>query len=312
MIPVAAGAAPGPVNVALQTPEGERLVDKFAISTTLWDVMRTWEARNQNLNLTNRKGVVERGLLKLKKDVYMMPVCVLMNKEFSTVESLQNTTLQQAGLSSGGGVIRVLLRACDISEMTGSRSGSPAPVPEAVAMPATAGSANSPKPAPEDAADNVPLPIETPEPTAMPKPDPGVTPSEGEPSLPASTLPNVARKAGDVSAPMDIDIEPVRTLPIKDYRANVGHFLEKTEVDPPSMDVDIPQTPDNALPRATDLPDSVGDTTTSVDESSGTVPGTQPEDDSSMKVFHPPPDGVPYNQSELDMSTCFIHREAQM
>ncbi|KAI8916696.1 GLUT4 regulating protein TUG-domain-containing protein [Powellomyces hirtus] len=124
LIPVQ-NAPSGPVIVALQTPDGERLVDKFSADTLLWDILRNWESRNAALNLTNRKDVVERGMMKVKKEVYMMPVCVLMNKEFSTVEALQNTTLRKAGLSSGNGVIRVLLRPTELSEMCAPASTTP-------------------------------------------------------------------------------------------------------------------------------------------------------------------------------------------
>ncbi|KAJ3157311.1 Tether containing UBX domain for GLUT4 [Geranomyces variabilis] len=302
LIPVASSsAAPGPVNVALQTPEGERLVDKFAIDTTLWDLLRTWEARNQNLNLTNRKGVVERGMLKLKKDVYMMPVCVLMNKEFSTVESLQSTTLQQAGLSSGSGVIRVLLRACDISEMTGSRSASPAPMP-AASTPAAANPADSQnEPQAEPSASVVPPPSQAPEPPNILAVAPEVTTTNATPSLPALTLPNMVERANNGPAPMDIDIDPPRALPIKDYGANVSHYVEEALVEPTSMDVDAAKEANNAPNGDAELPKTSKSMSSfaATEQSGGSKNPPQADDDSAIKVFHPPPDGVPYNQIVL-------------
>ncbi|KAJ3175861.1 Tether containing UBX domain for GLUT4 [Geranomyces variabilis] len=328
LIPVAAySVAPGPVNVALQTPEGERLVDKFAIDTTLWGVLRTWETRNQNLNLTNRKGVVERGMLKLKKDVYMMPVCVMMNKEvpdafignvkarlkscaqllfctvqFSTVESLQRTTLQQAGLSSGSGVIRVLLRACDLSEMIGSRSASPAPV-AAAPTPAAASPAASPNISPqaEASANVVPPPSQAREPAST-LAAPEATSTDATPSLPASTLPTVNENTGSGPAPMEIDIEPLQVLPMKDYGSSVSHYVEEALVKPTPMEVDVTKEPNNASCGDSGLLErsgSTGNSAAATEHSGG--PATPPplEDESAMKVFYPPPDGVPYNQIVL-------------
>lgn len=74
----------GLVTIALQTPDGTRLVDKFTAETSLWEILRAFEAKDGNINLTRRTGVEEKGMLKMKKEVYMMPVCVLMNKEVSS------------------------------------------------------------------------------------------------------------------------------------------------------------------------------------------------------------------------------------
>jgi len=37
--------APTHVNIALQPEDGERIVQQFAITTTLWDVLRGFEAK---------------------------------------------------------------------------------------------------------------------------------------------------------------------------------------------------------------------------------------------------------------------------
>jgi hypothetical protein len=40
-----------------------------------------------------------------QKAVYMFPVMILMNKEFNTLEALQQTSLRDAGIVSGNAVV---------------------------------------------------------------------------------------------------------------------------------------------------------------------------------------------------------------
>ncbi|KAI9009138.1 GLUT4 regulating protein TUG-domain-containing protein [Hyaloraphidium curvatum] len=119
-------SASAEVAVALQLEEG-RFVGKFKSSTTLWNVLRHFETQETNpINLTRREAVPpadsSNPLLKALKSfadkrtpVYMMPVLIVMNNEFSSIPTLHDTTLAAAGLSSGSGLIRVLFRHSDIT-----------------------------------------------------------------------------------------------------------------------------------------------------------------------------------------------------
>ncbi|KAI9209534.1 GLUT4 regulating protein TUG-domain-containing protein [Polychytrium aggregatum] len=106
------------VTIALQLDDGSRLVGKFTLSTTLWDILSHFESKSGgSLVLTTRTGIPtpeKSGFfgidIRKKTPVYMIPVCILMNQEFSTIAALQNTTLLSAGISSGNTVIRVLFK----------------------------------------------------------------------------------------------------------------------------------------------------------------------------------------------------------
>ncbi|KAJ3296620.1 Tether containing UBX domain for GLUT4 [Borealophlyctis nickersoniae] len=120
--PVTVGG--GLVTVALQSEDGGRLMGKFPTSTSLWDILVHFEKEgNGTVNLTSRAGVPPtaeknafvKAFAKKGQPVYMMPVCIFMNQEYSTIESLRTTTLQKAGLTSGNGVIRLLFRFTDMA-----------------------------------------------------------------------------------------------------------------------------------------------------------------------------------------------------
>ncbi|KAJ1534952.1 Tether containing UBX domain for GLUT4, partial [Nowakowskiella sp. JEL0078] len=115
---------PSVVNVALQLDDGNRVVDKFPAATKLWDILLQTERKSNGvLNLTRRTGVPTTDKLgngdifkaiaefaKLKKAVYMVPVLLVMSTEFNSVEALKQSSLADAGLKSGSGVIRLLFR----------------------------------------------------------------------------------------------------------------------------------------------------------------------------------------------------------
>ncbi|KAJ3406337.1 Tether containing UBX domain for GLUT4, partial [Chytridiales sp. JEL 0842] len=114
------------VTVALQVEDGGRLIQKFPVTTTLWDILRFHEAQDTNLNLIRRTGIpplnkpgMPKALRaiaeKAQKPVYMLPVLVFMNREFGTFDSLKSTTLMSAGLGSGNGVFRLLFRYTESS-----------------------------------------------------------------------------------------------------------------------------------------------------------------------------------------------------
>ncbi|ORX48106.1 hypothetical protein BCR36DRAFT_329670 [Piromyces finnis] len=109
------------VLIALQMPEGGRLNDNFLITTTLWDVLLHFEERSKGaLNLTRKvekesspKNTLKK-LIKSDKYVYVQPVCIVLNKEYGTIEDLKKTTLKSAGINEDT-MIRMLFKFTDKS-----------------------------------------------------------------------------------------------------------------------------------------------------------------------------------------------------
>ncbi len=120
------------LTVALQLENGARVQAKVQVNNTLWQVLLGFEAQDSALNLTKlmqhepapeRKVdffiflskiyfFLKKGLLRLTGGKegplgWMQPVLTLLNKQFSTVEDLSNTSLQSLGLTSGNCLIRV-------------------------------------------------------------------------------------------------------------------------------------------------------------------------------------------------------------
>ncbi|KAG0089969.1 Tether containing UBX domain for GLUT4 [Podila epicladia] len=128
-IPRNNGEAPTNVDVALQLEDGARFIQTFAITTTLWDILLAFEqSSNGSLNLTRRTGTrpssVKNNMIALGRRlsrggrqqptlVYMLPVVVLLEREYNTIEKLRGTTLELGGLTSGNVVVRVLMRYMD-------------------------------------------------------------------------------------------------------------------------------------------------------------------------------------------------------
>ncbi|PGH07683.1 tether containing UBX domain for GLUT4 [Blastomyces parvus] len=113
--------SPSVVAVALQLPESEaqgapngRLTDKFPSNTTLWHVLRKFEAgvagNGTTRNLTAR-GVpsVATGTGRL---FYESPVIQVVGRELSTFTDLQRT-LGQLGFNSGSTLLRLSFRTTD-------------------------------------------------------------------------------------------------------------------------------------------------------------------------------------------------------
>ena len=65
----------------------------FILIVTLWDILQHWE--------THKK--LEPALTSLTSDI---PVCIYLNKEISTRESLQKTTLRDLEILNGEAAIR--------------------------------------------------------------------------------------------------------------------------------------------------------------------------------------------------------------
>ncbi|KAF9114985.1 Plant UBX domain-containing protein 1 [Mortierella sp. AM989] len=119
-------SAPTHVDLALQLEDGGRMVQSFAITSTLWDVLLGFEkASNGVLNLTRRSAVPQTvtknifSLQRIKKavkpstEVYLLPVVVLLGREYVSIPTLKTTSLQLAGLLKGNAVFRVNMRYTD-------------------------------------------------------------------------------------------------------------------------------------------------------------------------------------------------------
>ncbi|KAJ3105951.1 Tether containing UBX domain for GLUT4 [Phlyctochytrium planicorne] len=117
---VSPGAIPGArvpeVDIALQVEDIGRYVGKFKVSATLWEILKFFENR-ETVNLTKKTIAQPKngplGIGKTQSDLYLIPVIVLMNKEFATIEALKSSTLRDAGLLTGNAVLRVLFRASE-------------------------------------------------------------------------------------------------------------------------------------------------------------------------------------------------------
>lgn len=115
------------VNIALRLPEADakdvpngRLMDKFRSDTTLWKMLRHFEAKGtpsgRTLNFTDR-GVPQtsNGLQAGSGQLYYeMPVLRIMNREVSTLADFQKT-LSQLGLDSGSQMIQLSFKSTDQS-----------------------------------------------------------------------------------------------------------------------------------------------------------------------------------------------------
>lgn len=97
------------VTIALQTEESGRLIDTFDSSTTLWEMLLHFEVKG-DLNLTKRSDVPpKKSILQFSNNpVYVMPICVFSNKEYSSIATLKSTTIRDLGLESGSAAIRLL------------------------------------------------------------------------------------------------------------------------------------------------------------------------------------------------------------
>jgi len=112
----------GVVSVALQLPESEaqgipngRLTDKFPSTTTLWLVLRKFEAGvagsgGSRRNFTARGAPIANAANSgAGRLYYQQPVLQVMNRELASFADLQKS-LAQLGLNSGTGLIRLSFR----------------------------------------------------------------------------------------------------------------------------------------------------------------------------------------------------------
>ncbi|EGD85328.1 hypothetical protein H112_06231 [Trichophyton rubrum D6] len=116
--------SPTVVSIALQLPDSEsqgvpnnRLMDKFPSNTTLWLVLRKFEAgvagSSRKFNLTARGAPqVQEGDSGSGRLFYEAPVLNIMGKELSSFTDLQKT-LSQLGLNSGSALVRLSFSRTD-------------------------------------------------------------------------------------------------------------------------------------------------------------------------------------------------------
>ncbi|KAJ2849744.1 hypothetical protein IWW36_002410 [Coemansia brasiliensis] len=147
------GAKLALVKVALQIVGAGRVINDFAPAATLWDVLVTAETRsNGTLSLTERYSQPEplaaelmpRGMTGFVKDIYaaassngdgvtnssescaspkpteskllyQQPVVVVMNKEYSSNDVLQTTTLRSLGFTGGNVMIRLSFKQVPVT-----------------------------------------------------------------------------------------------------------------------------------------------------------------------------------------------------
>ncbi|KIX97779.1 uncharacterized protein Z520_06557 [Fonsecaea multimorphosa CBS 102226] len=113
----------GVVSIALQLPESEargvpnaRLTDKFPSSTTLWLVLRKFEAGVAGGGATGTRNFTARGVPSVSQGsagagrlYYEQPVIQVMNRELASFTDLQKS-LAQLGLNSGTALLRLSFR----------------------------------------------------------------------------------------------------------------------------------------------------------------------------------------------------------
>jgi hypothetical protein len=116
----------------LKSKSSFSLIIRYSADTSLWKVLKTVELL-ADLNITTREDTPAVGSNRILKKIasmgkqqklYEIPCCLgkitlfllsVNNKEFSTIESLSNTSLAQAGVNSGNAVIRVLFKFAEKS-----------------------------------------------------------------------------------------------------------------------------------------------------------------------------------------------------
>ncbi|CAG8595028.1 317_t:CDS:2, partial [Dentiscutata heterogama] len=125
LVKVSATKAQKDVQIALQLDDGGRMIEKFPITTSIWDIILHFErtSANGSLNLTRRTAPAppKKGfsLKKFSKSsetqFYQQPVCLILNREYGTISLLKSTTLQSAGITSGNAVLRLLFRQTEFT-----------------------------------------------------------------------------------------------------------------------------------------------------------------------------------------------------
>ncbi|QDS67600.1 hypothetical protein FKW77_003877 [Venturia effusa] len=112
---VQSSRTPSVVNIALQLPQTEnnaRLTEKFPSDTTIWQILRRFEAGVAG-GSANQYNLTQRGIAQTAEGgtgpgrlFYEMPTVQVMSKQLSTFEDLQKT-LGQLGITGGSSLLRL-------------------------------------------------------------------------------------------------------------------------------------------------------------------------------------------------------------
>lgn len=162
-----------------------------------------------------------------------MPVLIVMNKEFSSIPVLHETTLATAGLGSGGGVIRVLYRFAEftlteaLTQAVECLKKAQAGVVPAAGAP-TAAPASSAAPVSPAAPPTPTKPAPAPEPATSVVPAPVTAVAASPAAVPAATVSPTKSSAPEPSPPQPQAVAQSATPSQQD-----GHDLEDTVAPPP-------------------------------------------------------------------------------
>ncbi|KAM9982863.1 hypothetical protein ACTFIZ_007408 [Dictyostelium cf. discoideum] len=96
------GASISTVKIAIQMDDGKRFQSNFKTSSTLWDILLTFETE-QNLSLTKRFNDINQ---------YIEPVVTILNREISTIESLQKSSLASINVNEAS-LIKLTFKQTD-------------------------------------------------------------------------------------------------------------------------------------------------------------------------------------------------------
>lgn len=117
--------SPSLVQVVVQLDDGQRLTGKFNSMTSLWSILRTLEDdgnSERTVNVTHRTSSFSKSKpmalvnkLVSGTDTWIAPVCLLLNREYASLETLTSTTLESCGYGSGSVLIRVNFKNSGIS-----------------------------------------------------------------------------------------------------------------------------------------------------------------------------------------------------
>ncbi|KAI9930899.1 hypothetical protein ASPWEDRAFT_34603 [Aspergillus wentii DTO 134E9] len=200
--------SPSVVTVGLQLPESEargapngRILDKFPSTTTLWFILRKFEAgvagTGATRNLTGRGVPSTDGKTGSGRILYEMPVLQIMERELSTFTDLQKS-LAQLGFNGGSILLRLSFRRTEepieeamakiqeyfrsLGEDVPKTQEPPAPTPVQQAPPEIVSSQPTDQPASSVSEETTQTPS-VPEPSENPPP----ASTSIEPSAPAGT-----------------------------------------------------------------------------------------------------------------------------
>jgi tether containing UBX domain for GLUT4 len=233
----------GVVSIALQIPDSEaggqlnaRLTDKFPSSTTLWLVLRKFEAgvaggapgRNFTARGIPATGQASSGAGRL---YYEQPILHCLNRELSSFTDLQKT-LAQLGLNSGSALIRLSFKPTDtpleeaMAQIQGYFDSVESPAPSQQSNPQTTTTSQDEPPITQQPewTEDITLP------DAAPLQEPSETPSQDLPST-SDTSPQPLTATTSKGRPVSVYRPPSSSTPAaartsdndSDYTPTIEH-----------------------------------------------------------------------------------------